>query len=266
MRLGPDRGVALALIGDRRLRRRADVRRRRSSSRRSTPTEPSWCSGPVLTTRDDGVDVHVLRAPSDRGRDPQLSRRQRGSDDARPRRLRGAPRTSSSAARPPPVLTCFRAANVVLRFEEMDPADRARIVGAVRSAMAIWRRTERLMRRQNGEGRLTIAGRASALLVPVASADARSAGLDARPRSRSPRAFRPSTARSRAACSACETRPPGAALSQAPRQGPEAPRQRPLGRFGPLGGPGREPPVGRLLREGQAEARADAPGPAPRPP
>jgi hypothetical protein len=30
-----------------------------------------------------------------------------------------------------PLLTCFRAANVVLRFEDMSAADRARIVGAV---------------------------------------------------------------------------------------------------------------------------------------
>ncbi len=47
--------------------------------------------------------------------------------------------------------------------------------------------------------------------------------------------------------------PARSALPQAGRQGSEAARRRPLGGLGALGGTGRHPQVGRLLREGQAE-------------
>lgn len=86
--------------------------------------------GPVLTTRSDGVDIHVLGF-SGGSPDSQLHSSDTGSatmlvmDDSAAAQEE-FDRCNSSAT-----LTCFRAANVVLRFEEMSAADRARIVGAV---------------------------------------------------------------------------------------------------------------------------------------
>lgn len=90
--------------------------------------------GPVLTTTDAGVEVYGLEsAGTAPGSDPnpQLHSGEKGSatmivmeDSERAR----AEFTRCEAA---PALTCFRAANVVLRFEQMDAADQARISGAL---------------------------------------------------------------------------------------------------------------------------------------
>lgn len=86
--------------------------------------------GPVLTTRDDGLDVHVIKFAGDLT-DSQLHSPDSGSGtmivmgDTEAAEQEFARCDSASA------LTCFRAANVVLRFEEMGAADRARIFGAV---------------------------------------------------------------------------------------------------------------------------------------
>jgi hypothetical protein len=86
--------------------------------------------GPVLTTRSDGVEIHVLDFSGDSS-DSQLHSPETGSatmlvmDDSAAAQAEFA-RCDSSAT-----LTCFRAANVVLRFKEMSAADRARIFGAV---------------------------------------------------------------------------------------------------------------------------------------
>ena len=84
--------------------------------------------GPVLMTRDDGVDVHVLESSTEG--ETQLS----GESGAATMLVlgdSGAAEDEFERCETAPVLTCFRVANVVLRFEEMDPAERARIVGAV---------------------------------------------------------------------------------------------------------------------------------------
>lgn len=86
--------------------------------------------GEVLTTRSDGVEVHVLRFSGD-PEDTQLH--DRGTGDATMIVLEDSGQAKDEFARceAAPLLTCFRAANVVLRFEDMGAADRARVVGAV---------------------------------------------------------------------------------------------------------------------------------------
>ena len=84
--------------------------------------------GEVLTTREDGVDIHVLRSSAEE--DTQLSG-QSGSATMLVLGDAGDAEDEFERCESAPVLTCFRVANVVLRFEDMDAADRARIVGAV---------------------------------------------------------------------------------------------------------------------------------------
>lgn len=93
--------------------------------------------GAVVTTSDDGAEVYAIEsapAPGDEP-NPQLE----GSGGGRGTLVvaEDAGRAGEEYERCDGAadLTCFRAANVVLRFEAMDPADRARISGAL-SALA----------------------------------------------------------------------------------------------------------------------------------
>ena len=86
--------------------------------------------GPVLTTRADGIDVHVLRF-SGGDTDSQLHSADTGTATMLVMEDSEAAREEFARCESAPTLTCFRAANVVLRFEEMDATDQARIVGAM---------------------------------------------------------------------------------------------------------------------------------------
>jgi len=93
--------------------------------------------GEVVTTNDAGERVYAVEfAPDpDAEANPQLHADGHGrgtmivADDS------GRAGDEFDRCEQTADLTCFRAANVVLRFEEMDPADRARISGAL-SALA----------------------------------------------------------------------------------------------------------------------------------
>ncbi|MFN8152187.1 MAG: hypothetical protein U0R24_13820 [Solirubrobacterales bacterium] len=90
--------------------------------------------GPVLTTNPDGIEVHEVSfasvAPSATGEGEETEGENGaasllvfdGADDARDEFER------CNAA---PALTCFRAANAVLRVENLQPSDRARITTAI---------------------------------------------------------------------------------------------------------------------------------------
>ena len=96
--------------------------------------------GSMLTTSSQGVDVYAIAfapaAPdSPTGEDPERELTSSGTllamedeDEARAEfeRCSGAPD-----------LTCFRAANTVLRFEQLDPADQARLVTALQELETI---------------------------------------------------------------------------------------------------------------------------------
>lgn len=85
--------------------------------------------GSVLTTREDGIDVHVVRFAD--GPDDQLHGAENGDATMLVLESSGSAEDEFERCEGAPLLTCFRAANVVLRFEDMNAADRARIVAAV---------------------------------------------------------------------------------------------------------------------------------------
>lgn len=95
--------------------------------------------GPVLTTNPDGVDVHQVEftqvAPSATGEGA-------GSDIANGSATllvfdgTGEAEDEFDRCNGAPALTCFRAANAVLRVEELQPSDRARLTTAVQGISA----------------------------------------------------------------------------------------------------------------------------------
>ena len=91
--------------------------------------------GPVITTSEDGVEVRSLTLTGE-----TLSPTGSARDTEEPHGGNGAilvlenaelAETELDRCQPAPALTCFRAANVVIRFEDMLPEDQARISIAV---------------------------------------------------------------------------------------------------------------------------------------
>lgn len=89
--------------------------------------------GSVLTTSEAGVDVYTVTfaalAPPSTGEG--RSSATRGSGTLLVLENADAARTEYERCTGAPVLTCFRAANAVLRFEDLEPADQARLVTAL---------------------------------------------------------------------------------------------------------------------------------------
>ena len=90
--------------------------------------------GPVLTTNPDGIDVNQVSfsetAPSATGAGAQTEGENGDAtllifDDA------DNARSEFDRCEDAPALTCFRAANAVLRVEDLQPSDRARITTAI---------------------------------------------------------------------------------------------------------------------------------------
>lgn len=90
--------------------------------------------GPVLTENEDGLPVHSVNfteaapTPSGSGDEPadiHGAATMIAYEDA------DSAREEFTRCETAPILTCFRVANVVLRFEGLAPEDRARLVVAV---------------------------------------------------------------------------------------------------------------------------------------
>ena len=96
--------------------------------------------GSMLTTSSQGVDVYVVAfaaaAPdSPTGEDPERELTSSGTLLAMENEE--VAREEFERCSGAPDLTCFRAANAVLRFEELDPADQARLVTALEEVETI---------------------------------------------------------------------------------------------------------------------------------
>jgi hypothetical protein len=89
--------------------------------------------GPVLTTTSEGVDVYVLKYSADATTDPKLSSGDEGAATMIALDNSDQARSEFTRCQAAPLLTCFRAANVVLRFEDMSAAEMTRIVGALQA-------------------------------------------------------------------------------------------------------------------------------------
>ena len=90
--------------------------------------------GPVLTTNPDGIEVHEVTltkiAPSATGEGADTE----GENGAASLLVfdgSGDAEDEFDRCNTAPALTCFRAANAVLRVEDLQPSDRARITTAV---------------------------------------------------------------------------------------------------------------------------------------
>lgn len=90
--------------------------------------------GPVLATNPDGVEVHAVEftatAPSATG---EGAGTERANGEATLLVLDGAGDAEDEFSRceSAPVLTCYRAANAVLRIADLQPSDQARITTAI---------------------------------------------------------------------------------------------------------------------------------------
>ena len=90
--------------------------------------------GPVLTTNPDGIDVNVVEFT---GAAPSATGEGAGEEDASGGATLLIFEGSDAAmgefdrCNVAPALTCFRAANAVLRVEELQPSDQARITTAI---------------------------------------------------------------------------------------------------------------------------------------
>lgn len=96
--------------------------------------------GSMLTTSSQGVDVYAVAfaaaAPdSPTGENPERELTSSGTLLAMADET--AAREEYERCSGAPDLTCFRAANTVLRFEELDPADQARLVTALQEVETI---------------------------------------------------------------------------------------------------------------------------------
>lgn len=90
--------------------------------------------GPVLTTSPDGIDVNVVEFT---GTAPSATGEEAGTEEANGSATlllfdgSGAAMDEFDRCNVAPALTCFRAANAVLRVEELQPSDQARITTAI---------------------------------------------------------------------------------------------------------------------------------------
>ena len=90
--------------------------------------------GPVITTNPDGIDVHQVTfteaAPSATGEGEET---EEANGDATLLVFDGSGDAEDEFDRcnEAPALTCFRASNAVLRVENLQPSDRARITTAI---------------------------------------------------------------------------------------------------------------------------------------
>lgn len=86
--------------------------------------------GEVITTNQDGIDVRAVALTENEVSPTGAEGKPSGSGAIVVLEDSGAAEDELERCESAPAFTCFRAANVVLRFDELLPEDRARITAA----------------------------------------------------------------------------------------------------------------------------------------
>jgi len=90
--------------------------------------------GEVLTSNEQGVEIYTItftEAATGVTGEGDIGAAEHGSGALLILEDAGAAMEEYDRCQPAPALTCFRAANAVLRFEDLEPADQARLVSAL---------------------------------------------------------------------------------------------------------------------------------------
>lgn len=96
--------------------------------------------GDVLTTSEQGVEIYTVtftEAAVGVTGEGRVGADEHGSGALLILEDAGAAMEEYDRCQPAPALTCFRAANAVLRFEDLEPADQARVVSALETIATV---------------------------------------------------------------------------------------------------------------------------------
>lgn len=96
--------------------------------------------GDVLTRNERGVEIHAVtftEAATAATGEGRVGPEEHGSGTLLVLEDAAAAEEEYDRCQPAPSLTCFRAANAVLRFEDLEPADQARVVSALETIATV---------------------------------------------------------------------------------------------------------------------------------